>query len=158
MKTCINLSKFFIFFFLIIGSKTIAQVSKHEVPSGTLKAITESNKLYFEAFEKNDSTLFISRYTEDCWIMAPDVPTFCGVDAPIGFYQIAYGQLGIRYGKKTTTSLLGTTNNMVAETGVFEFLDVNKKLIAKGNYLVLWKKTATGWRMFRDSFNGDKEN
>ncbi len=145
----------FLVLFLATSSKCIAQAAHGGISTEARKAISENNRLYFEAFEKNDSTLFINRYTYDCWIMAPDVPTFCGVDAPISLYQIAYGEMGLRTGKKTTTSLFGDNNGMIAETGIFEFLDANKKLIAKGKYLVLWKKTPAGWKMFRDSFNGN---
>jgi ketosteroid isomerase-like protein len=150
-----NIPVLFLLLFLTIHPKGIAQVSGGRISAEACKAIAENNKIYFEAFEKNDSTLFINRYTYDCWIMAPDAPTFCGVDAPLSFYQIAYGVLGLRTGKKTTISLFGTSNGMIAEAGIFEYLDANKKSIVAGKYLVLWKKTSAGWKIFRDSFNGD---
>src|SRR5579863_5264725 len=41
-------------------------------------AIAASNALYFESFEKNDSSIFINSYAEDACIMAPNAPVVCG--------------------------------------------------------------------------------
>jgi hypothetical protein len=47
------------------------------------KAIAESNAIYFQAFSKGDSSIFIDRYAEDCCIMAPGVPAVCGKNAAL---------------------------------------------------------------------------
>ena len=43
------------------------------------KAIAASNELFFQAFVKGDSSLFIDRYTKDCWIMAPNAQALCEI-------------------------------------------------------------------------------
>src|SRR5690349_3425007 len=62
------------------------------------KAIAESNDIYFQAFVKGDSSIFIERYADDCCIMAPGAPALCGSDAALTFYKIAYNELGLRNG------------------------------------------------------------
>src|SRR5882762_10387456 len=65
------------------------------------KAIAASNEIYFQAFAKGDSSIFIDRYAKDCWIMPPNTPALCGVDAPLEFFKTAY-KFGLRNGKFTT--------------------------------------------------------
>ncbi len=120
-------------------------------------AILESNRLYFEAFVNGDSSLFIDRYSSDACIMAPSSPALCGEQAASSFYRIAYQQLGIRNGKFTTQAVYGS-GNYVVEEGLFDLQDGQNSQIDRGKYLVLWKKTAKGWKMFRDSFSSNQKN
>ena len=124
------------------------------------KAIEQSNKVYFQAFVKGDSSIFIDRYAEDCCIMLPNSPTLCGADAPLKFFRIAYYQIGLRNGRFTTTGIYGTGDDYVTEEGLWQLLDSNNVMFDNGKFLVLWKKTPKGWKMFRDSFssNLDKDN
>ncbi len=47
---------------------------------------------------------------------------------------------------------------MVTEAGLFLLFDGNKLMIDEGKYLVLWKKTPNGWKMFRDSFSSNRHS
>jgi len=47
------------------------------------------------------------------------------------------------------------TDQYVTEEGSYEMFDGSNNSLGKGKYLVLWKKTADGWQMFRDMFNAD---
>jgi ketosteroid isomerase-like protein len=121
------------------------------------KAITASNEMYFQAFAKGDPSLFISLYTTDCWIMQPNAPTLCGVDAPLDFFKTAYNKFGIRNGKFITIDIFGDGNGFVTEEGFWQTFDANNRLLDNGKFLVLWKKTAGGWKIFRDSFSSDRD-
>lgn len=120
------------------------------------KAIAESNAIYFQAFSKGDSSIFIDRYAEDCCIMAPGVPAVCGKDAALEFFRIAYYQAGLRNGKFITTDVFGDGKEYVTEVGLWQSFDSNNQLFDDGKFLVLWKKTPKGWKMFRDSFSSDR--
>jgi ketosteroid isomerase-like protein len=122
------------------------------------KAIAESNDIYFQAFVKGDSSIFIDRYAEDCCIMAPGVPALCGNDAALTFFRVAYNDLGLRGGKFVTKEVYGDGQNFVTEVGEWQSFDANGKLFDNGKFLVLWKKTPKGWKMFRDSFSSDRNN
>ena len=51
------------------------------------KGIAASNGIYFQAFAKGDSSIFIDRYAKDCWIIPPNSPALCGADAPREFLK-----------------------------------------------------------------------
>lgn len=121
------------------------------------KAIAESNEIYFQAFVKGDSSIFINRYAEDCCIMPPGSPAICGTDAALEFFRIAYYQAGLRNGKFITTQVYGDSEEYVTEEGLWQSFDANNTMFDNGKFLVLWKKTAKGWKMFRDSFSSNHE-
>jgi ketosteroid isomerase-like protein len=120
------------------------------------KAIAESNDIYFQAFVKNDSSIFINRYAEDCCIMGPNAPAMCGANAALEFFKIAYNEFGLRNGKFITQEVFGVGDGYVAEVGLWQSFDANNTLVDDGKFLVLWKKTPKGWKMFRDSFSSNR--
>jgi ketosteroid isomerase-like protein len=121
------------------------------------KAIKTSNEIYFQAFVKGDSSIIIDCYAKDCWIMPPNAPALCGVDAPLEYFKTAYNTFGLRNGKFITIDIFGDGLEFVTEQGFWQSFDANNKLLDNGKFLVLWKKTPDGWKMFRDSFSSDRE-
>jgi ketosteroid isomerase-like protein len=121
------------------------------------KAIAASNAIYFQAFVNGDSSIFINRYAKDCWIMPPNEPAMHGEDAPLDFFKKAYYGVGLRNGKFITIDVFGDGKEYVTEIGFWQSFDANDKLFDEGKYLVLWKKTPAGWKMFRDSFSSDRK-
>jgi ketosteroid isomerase-like protein len=121
------------------------------------KAIAASNELYFQAFAKNDSALLIDRYSKDCWIMIPNMPTLCGIEAPHQIFNIAYNKFGLRNGRFITIDVFGDAAEYVTEVGFWETYGANNKLFDNGKFQVLWKKTPAGWKMFRESFSSDRD-
>src|SRR5580765_3486647 len=111
------------------------------------KAIAASNELYFQAFAKGDSSIFIDRYAKDCWIMPANRPALCGADASLDFFRTAYYQMGIRNGKFITIDVFGEGKEFVSELGFWQAFDANHKMFDSGKFLVVWKKTEDGWKM-----------
>ncbi|MEO6547967.1 MAG: DUF4440 domain-containing protein [Ferruginibacter sp.] len=120
------------------------------------RQIEASNKIYFQAFAKGDSSIFINCYTTDCWIMQPNNPTLCGAEAALEFFRNSYTNIGIRNGSFITIDMFGNDGSFVTEEGFWQSFDADNKPLGKGKYLVLWKKTPGGWKRFRDSFNSDR--
>jgi ketosteroid isomerase-like protein len=120
------------------------------------KAIAASNEVFFEAFVKGDSSLFIDRYARDCWIMPPNAQALCGKDAPLEFFKMAYDRFGVRNGKFITIDVFGDGVEYVTEVGFWQLFGAGNKQLDNGKFLVLWKKTTDGWKMFRDSFSSDR--
>ena len=133
-----------------------AQQSTNTSLEEAKREIAASNDLYFQAFTKGDSSLFIDRYAKDCWIMPPNAPALCGADAPRDFFTGAYHKFGHIKGKFTTVDVFGDAVEVVTEVGFWQIFDAGNKLLDNGKYLVLWKKTPDGWKMFRDSFSSDR--
>ena len=120
------------------------------------KAIAASNGVFFQAFVKGDSALFIDRYARDCWIMPPNTEALCGKDAPLEFFKIAYNRFGVRNGKFITIDVFGDGVEFVTEVGFWQLFGADNRQLDDGKFLVLWKKTTDGWKMFRDSFSSDR--
>lgn len=121
------------------------------------RAIAESNAIYFTSFEKNDSAIFIGRYAEDACILPPGSPPLCGRQEAARFFRDAYDNYGLRGGKFITTAIYGDGNEFVTEEGLWQSFDSNGKLFDDGKFLVLWKKTVVGWKMYRDAFSSNRK-
>ena len=119
------------------------------------KAIEASNAVYFESFARNDSSIFIERYAPDACIMAPNGEAMCGPEAALKFFRLAYDEIGLRNGKFITTAVYGEGKEFVTEEGLWQSFDASGKMFDDGKFLVLWKKTPKGWKMFRDSFSSN---
>jgi ketosteroid isomerase-like protein len=119
------------------------------------QAIAKSNAIYFESFVKNDSSIFTDRYADDCCIMAPGIPAQCGAGAAARFFREAYDKVGLRNGKFITTEIYGAGDGYVVEMGLWQSFKTGNVMFDDGKFLVLWKKTDKGWKMFRDSFSSN---
>ncbi len=147
---------FYVFTSVFIVSCNLKESNKNNIVTDEVKrAIAESNTVYWQAFTTGDSSLFIKRYAEDACIMPPNSKEMCGKKAASTFFNVAYKIMGIRSGKFTTTNVFPGNDEYVTENGLFELRDANGKLIDNGKYLVLWKKTDKGWKMYKDCFNSD---
>lgn len=120
------------------------------------KAIAASNAIYFESFAKNDPSIFVNRYAKDACILAPNAPAMCGREAAAQFFKTAYDEFGLKNGKFITTAVYGDGKEYVTEEGLWQSFDAQGKLFDDGKFLVLWKKTEEGWKMFRDSFSSNR--
>lgn len=136
---------------LMIPFAGVSQSSLEEAK----KAIAESNAVYFTSFVKNDPSIFIDRYAEDCFIMAPNAPAIYGKEGAAVFFKEAYENYGLRNGKFITQEVYGLNEDYVVEVGLWESYNEKNELFDNGKFLVLWKKTKNGWKMFRDSFSSN---
>lgn len=136
---------------LLVGVHVIASAQLEEAK----KAIAASNAIYFTAFVKNDSSIFINRYAEDACILAPNAPAACGREAIARFFRSGYRDYGLRNGKFITTNIYGDGKEYVTEEGLWQSVNAKGELFDDGKFLVLWKKTKDGWKMFRDSFSSN---
>jgi len=120
------------------------------------KAIAKSNAMYHQSLVKNDPSIFVNSYSDDACIMAPGVPMACGKEALAKFFDDGYA-MGLRSGKFITTQVYGDGTEYVTEEGVGYVYDSSGKQLDEVKYLVLWKKTDKGWKMFRDSFSSNAQ-
>ena len=113
-------------------------------------AITKSNKTYGEGFAKNDSSLFLSKYTKDGCIMPANAPKLCGAQAIAMFYKGAKSN-GVQNVKLVTEEVMGGPE-VVVETGTYELLGAANASMDKGKFVVAWKMEDGKWKMHRDIF------
>jgi ketosteroid isomerase-like protein len=113
-------------------------------------AIAESNKTYGEGFVKEDSSLFIGKYTKDGCIMPANAPKLCGSQA-IGMFFKGAQSNGVQNVSLTTEEVMGGPE-VVVETGMYELLGASNKSLDKGKFVVVWKMEDGKWKMYRDIF------
>ena len=118
------------------------------------KAIAASNGIYFSSFVKNDANIFADRYAPDCIIMAPNSEPYKGRKGALAFFKLGY-DAGLRNGKFFTDAVYGEGKEYVTEMGRWQSIDEKGKVTDDGKFLVLWRKTSAGWKMFRDSFSSN---
>jgi ketosteroid isomerase-like protein len=121
------------------------------------KAIAASNDIYFKSFVKNDPSIFVERYAKDGCILAPGSAIACGREAAAEFFKGAYENYGLRNGRFITTAVYGDGKEFVTEEGLWQSMDATGNIFDDGKFLVLWKKTNEGWKMFRDSFSSNRK-
>lgn len=145
-----------VLFAFVFGSCT-NEPGKTEAASFSLDsvkaAIAESNKTYGECFARGDSAGFVSRYTSDGCLNAPNMPKLCGPQAITAFFNGARQQ-GARDLKITTDEVTGG-KDAVIETGVYELFADKGVSVDKGKFIVIWKEENGKWKMHRDIFNSD---
>jgi hypothetical protein len=132
-----------------------AQSNSNAMLEEAKKAIAASNEIYFQAFVENDPALLIERYAEDPWIMLSNAPPLCGPDAVFDFFKIGYN-LGVRNGKLISTDVYGISEDIVAEIGFWKLYDGANIEFDDGKFLLLWKKTHKGWKMWRLSSSSSR--
>lgn len=117
-------------------------------------AIAESHRLCFEALRCGDSLLFVSRFAADCWIMGPGGDVLCGDGAASDLFERMHHEMCVRNGRFITAEIFGNSGEFVTELGFYQLFDGGGRIVGDGTLMVLWRKTAAGWKMFRTSFNG----
>jgi len=133
---------------------TIGQTHAKADTTAILQALSKVNTDYGNAFAKADSSLLINAYASDACIMPANAPAMCGPLAFLTFYKLGY-KMGVRNIKFKTLALFGITRDFVTEQGVFDFQNSDGVSLGTGKYLVVWKQTPSGWKMYRDMFNND---
>jgi len=143
--------------FLLVSGHFIAnaQSSHSNGLDEAKKAIATSNDTYFIAIAKNDGSI-LDHYAEDACLFPPNSPIISGRAEMAKFFKHSYETYGLKGGKFITKNIYGNGREYVTEEGLWQSFDANGKLFDDGKFLVLWKKTKNGWKMFRDSFSSNR--
>jgi len=139
---------------ILLTSMNLNRVGKTDLDNAR-KAIAASNAVYFRSFAKNDPAIFLDRYADDAVILAPNSPALSGKEGALKFFRKAYDEIGLRDGRFITTAVYGDGIEYVTEEGLWQSFDTKGKMFDDGKFLVLWKRTQKGWKMFRDSFSSN---
>jgi ketosteroid isomerase-like protein len=122
------------------------------------KAIAESNKIYYQSYAKNDSSLFINRYAEDCIISGEYGPTVKGHQGTLDFFKNGYNKFGLRNGEITTTKIYAGNDGYFIEEGLWKSFRKDNQFFDSGTFIVVWKKTAKGWKMYKHNFINESDH
>ena len=140
-------------FVLVTQAQTPEQLKLKKIAAD----IAASNRLYSQGFETHNAALVVNSYSIDGAIMAPNAKSITSREGFLAFFKGGYDH-GIRKISLHTIRLFGLSSSMVNEEGSYELQDEKGQTIDKGKYIVVWKKTVSGWKMYRDIFNTDLAN
>ena len=103
---------------------------------------------------KSDSVGISNMYTADASIMNSDTVSIIGRKAILHTYHkwIGYDMSKFSY---VTTGVFGSDNNFVVKDDTLTFALTNGKVVAKGRYLLVWKRENGNLKIFRDTFFSD---
>ncbi|MGC4103623.1 YybH family protein [Ferruginibacter sp.] len=148
--------KRYIFLLLVvfICSNCIAQNNINKHLTTVKKAIAKANTIYFDLYAKNDGSI-LHLYTADACLLPPNAPAICGSEALAKDFKDTYAAGVVKSGSFTTSAVYSNGAGYATEEGSWQVFGADGKLIDKGKYLKLWKKTKEGWQIYRDLFNSD---
>ncbi|MGZ8524644.1 MAG: YybH family protein [Chitinophagaceae bacterium] len=113
-------------------------------------AIEAENAKFMDAIKKGDSAGAAANYSDDAQMLPPDsepvnksgIATFWGSNI----------RMGVKDVKLVVDDIAGNAE-IISETGHYEILAAENKLLDKGKYVVVWKPVNGVWKMYRDIFN-----
>ncbi|KUG20584.1 MAG: DUF4440 domain-containing protein [Methanomicrobiaceae archaeon] len=119
------------------------------------KAIDEVNRRFSEGFMKGDAAITAAGFAEDAVVLPPGAEMVRGKRAIEAFWRTAM-QSGVKEAALTTIELVGS-GEYVCEmgTGVLKVSrEGGEPAEQKIKYVVVWKRTADGWKNMWDIWNG----
>jgi ketosteroid isomerase-like protein len=128
-----------------------AQSKKDQQLEEARKAIIASNAIYSDLANKGDGSI-LTRYTSDACLLPPNSAPICGRDNIQNFFKSGPKV----HSKFIIQHIYGDGNDFVTEESNYELFDLNNNKLDEGKVLVIWKKTADGWKMHRDMFSSNR--
>jgi uncharacterized protein (TIGR02246 family) len=124
-----------------------------EDPAATRAGIVATDRAFTAAFAARDAQAIALLYTEDAVVMPPNAESVTGREA-IGNFWASFLLLPVKEVRLELADIHGAGDTVTSE-GRFTLLDDQDRPVDGGKYLVVWKKTPQGWRMYRDIWNAD---
>jgi len=118
------------------------------------EAIEKANLKFAEGLRKGDAAGVAALYTEDAVLLPPNCEMVRGRQGIKEFWGAAI-QMGVKNGVLTTVEVSGS-GDMFHEMGKYTLKiepKGQKPIEDKGKYIVVWKRTADGWKIHRDIWN-----
>jgi uncharacterized protein (TIGR02246 family) len=126
--------------FLLAAAPTFAQ----QVPAET----AATNHRFEQAFNRGDAAAVAALYTENATLLPPGADLMTGRQAAQSFWQATYGS-GARNLSLNTVSVesYGDAAREIGRFSVNVPVQGGQTTRVEGKYVVIWKKTADGWRL-----------
>lgn len=135
-------------------SKTSESTEAKEKASFDLAAAKSSieaeNLKFMDAFKKGDSAAIASMYGSEAMMLPPNGEPVKGADIAPAWGSFI--RMGLKDFKLITDDVSGNESQL-AETGRYELIGADNKLIDKGKYVVVWQPANGAWKLHRDIWN-----
>ncbi|HEU4332943.1 MAG TPA: SgcJ/EcaC family oxidoreductase [Candidatus Eisenbacteria bacterium] len=138
-----------------VGSVLLGSCSRPPADdaSAARAGIVAADRDFMAAFTARDAAAMALVYTEDATLYPPNVDAVQGREAIAKFWESML-LLPVKELRLELVDVHGTGDTVTSE-GRYTLLDDQDRTVEAGQYLVVWKKTAQGWRMYRDLWNAD---
>lgn len=113
--------------------------------------IEAANSDFMLAVKAGDEERFISLYAEDAILLLPGRDPLVGREGVRTFFA-SFKARGIREIKLTTLEI-EAFEDTAWERGCSEMAGPEGAVLGKGKYIVIWKRAADGWKLYRDIVN-----
>jgi uncharacterized protein (TIGR02246 family) len=115
------------------------------------KAIEAQNKRFGAAVEKGDVAALGALYTDDAQALPPNSDV---VEGRAAIQEMWKGVLASGVGGASLeTTDVETEGNLAYETGRYQMRSKDGKVLDRGKYVVVWKRSGSDWRIHRDIWN-----
>ncbi len=124
--------------------------------AGHVEEIGAVNKKIEVATAAQDIDEVVKYYTEDNVFLAPQAPILVGKDAVGAFYRQAIEMGAVRL-EIQSLEIKKIAWNKAVEVGhntiYFYNPETGETIPSKNKFMVVWKKTRRGWKVFYDMYN-----
>jgi len=117
------------------------------------EGIAATNRQFMQAFENRDAAGVACFYTDDGQVLPPGAPIITGKDGIAGFWTVAM-DMGIERVELRSLELT-EMGDLAIEIGRAILFGGGDVQIDDPKFMVVWKRTAAGWRLHRDIWNSD---
>jgi uncharacterized protein (TIGR02246 family) len=129
----------------------VAAGSGVQAQTDVRKTIEAQNKRFGAAVEKGDVAALGALYTDDAQALPPNSDVVKGRAA---IQEMWKGVLASGVGGASLeTTDVETEGSLAYETGRYQMRSKGGKVLDRGKYVVVWKRSGNDWRIHRDIWN-----
>ena len=122
-----------------------------ESQDATRKAIEAGSAEWAKQYNAGNAAGVTAMYTDDAKVLPPNSDFVSGKEGITAIWQGMMNS-GAKGGSLQPMEVTGMGDHAV-EVGTYEINDGAGKSLDKGKYIVFWKKTGSGWKLYRDIWN-----
>ena len=123
-------------------------------PAALKAAIEDVDRAFSAAFERHDTLVVSSLYTDDAMLLPPNHEAVLGRDSITTFWAAVLTPS--LKSLQLTTLEVGGSGDDAFEVGRYAMIGSDGSTVDRGNYIVLLKRQSDGgWRLHRDMWSSD---
>lgn len=116
-------------------------------------AVKAGGQAWQEAYNAGDAAALAALYAEDAVVLAPGSEPVEGREAIRAFWQASMDENPGATDQITTEEILDMGGGVAVERGAYVATGADGEHLDHGKYVVVWKQTDDGWKLYRDIFN-----
>jgi ketosteroid isomerase-like protein len=123
-------------------------------PRDVSSEVGAANEQFAGAFGAADAEALAGLYTTDGQLLPPNSDFVTGLSDIQTFWQ-GVMDAGVASASLTTLEAIAV-DSLAFEVGQYALADADGNPIDEGKYIVIWRLTADGWKLYRDIWNSSR--